>query len=371
MDINYIEKHIIFETIIGSRAYGTHHENSDWDKSGVMILGLGSELGFDNIQEFRDYPGEDKVIYNLKKALMLIADNNPNMLDLVWMPERCILKTTKYWNKVIEKRSELLSQRCRATYSGYAFMQLERIKTHRFYLLNPPKEPPNRENFGLPKISIFKTAHLKSICSAVLELVPDEKKEKFCNDLDAIYSDYVLPLLDRYLSPEERILGHNWLQSSIKSQINSFLNIGNKFLKDEYFEMAIKEAAYLNALNEWKRYLHWKKSRNKARAALEEKCGFDSKHASHLVRLLKMGKEILETGIVNVDRTNIDAEELKEIRHGSWSFEKVEEYAYKMDKGLSIACEKSKLPKLIDYEAVKNLCLEILKQYHLDNKFEF
>ncbi|AEZ66297.1 hypothetical protein phiTE_131 [Pectobacterium phage phiTE] len=38
------------------------------------------------------------------------------------------------------------------------------------------------------------------------------------------------------------------------------------------------------------------KNRNAARHELEEKFGYDTKHAMHLVRLLRMSQEILETG---------------------------------------------------------------------------
>lgn len=61
--------------------------------------------------------------------------------------------------------------------------------------------------------------------------------------------------------------------------------------------------------------------RNPARAALEAQHGFDTKHAMHLVRLLRMGCEVLGRGEVVVHRP--DATELLAIRHGAWSFERV------------------------------------------------
>lgn len=36
------------------------------------------------------------------------------------------------------------------TFLGYAMAQLKQIKTHRSWLLNPPKSKPLREDFGLP-----------------------------------------------------------------------------------------------------------------------------------------------------------------------------------------------------------------------------
>ena len=62
---------------------------------------------------------------------------------------------------------------------------------------------------------------------------------------------------------------------------------------------------------------------------LEEQFGYDTKHAMHLVRLLRMGAEILSTGQVNVLRS--DATELLEIRNGKWSYDELLEYATSMD----------------------------------------
>jgi hypothetical protein len=96
---------------------------------------------------------------------------------------------------------------------------------------------------------------------------------------------------------------------------------------------------------------------------LEEKFGYDVKHAAHLVRLLRMGKEILLTGKVNVDRTNIDAEELKAIRNGSMKYDEVEEYAKKSDEELNSIYDKSTLQKSPQIEKIDQLCLEVCEDF--------
>lgn len=58
-----------------------------------------------------------------------------------------------------------------------------------------------------------------------------------------------------------------------------------------------------------------------ARAELEAQHGYDTKHAMHLVRLLRMGEEILSTGRVNVRRE--DADELMAIRKGALSYDQL------------------------------------------------
>jgi predicted nucleotidyltransferase len=329
-----------------------------------MVPGIEYFFGLGRFDQFNGYPDEDKTIYDIRKAVKLISDNNPNMMDLLWVPERCITKMTDYWKTFMDNRALFVSKRCRYTFSGYATAQLERIKTHRKFLLDPPKNPPTRTELGLPEVSLFPTAQLKAVCYAAMEFLIEEEKQNFIDELDGIYGDYIVPLLARFLHPEERGLAMEWLQMGIKAQAHAFQCLGSHYLKDEYVDMAHKELIFYNAGKEYDRYLQWKKARNKERAPLEEKYGFDTKHAGHLVRLIRMGEEILKTGIVNVDRTGIDADELKAIRAGSWAYEQIEEYAHNKDKEFNDLYTTSKLPRSVDIEKISKLCVETVKAYH-------
>jgi hypothetical protein len=162
---------------------------------------------------------------------------------------------------------------------------------------------------------------------------------------------------------EKRALALEYLQVGIKSQANTLRSLGPSFIKDEYLEEAGKELEYYTASKEWEQYEAWKKNRNKARAELEIRHGYDCKHAMHLVRLYRMGAEILSTGKVNVDRTGIDAEELKVIRNGAWTFEKVEEYSRQMDENLDELYKESRLQKSPQLDKIKELCVEVCKEY--------
>ena len=86
---------------------------------------------------------------------------------------------------------------------------------------------------------------------------------------------------------------------------------------------------YKEAKENHRKYWEWKDNRNETRSELEEEHGYDTKHAMHLVRLLRMGEEILTEGIVRVKRP--DAEELLAIRNGAWKYEELLEWAEMMD----------------------------------------
>jgi len=354
------ERYCVFETVVGSHAYGTSVVGSDIDRVGVMVPDSQYFLGFDRIEEFSDFGEGDRKFYEIRKAINLMLDNNPNMLDLLWSPSRCIELTTPWWDRILEIRDSFLSKRCRYTFSGYAIAQLKRIKIHRKFLLDPPKSAPSRKEMGLPEESLFPTSQLKSVCYAALELIPEDRRYNFYRELDELYAEWVIPLFARYLDLDTRSLAMEWLQLGIKAQANTFQTLGVQYLKDEYYEMACNETAYLNRKREWDQYQQWAQNRNKKRAELEERYGYDTKHAMHLIRLCRMGAEILSTGKVNVDRTGIDAEELIEIRNGSWTYDQVEQYAGEMDKKLGELYVTSNLRHSPDRVHVEKVCTQVI-----------
>lgn len=81
-----------------------------------------------------------------------------------------------------------------------------------------------------------------------------------------------------------------------------------------------------------------------------DKYGYDTKNALHLIRLLRMGIEILETGAVNVFRP--DGKELLEIRAGKYTKEEILAEANKLYSKLDTVYETSDLPRKPDFDTV-------------------
>ena len=84
----------------------------------------------------------------------------------------------------------------------------------------------------------------------------------------------------------------------------------------------------------------------------------NSKHGMHLVRLLRMCREILTGQGVLVRRP--DAEELNAIRDGAWTYEQLMEWAKREDKDLIEVARTSPLPSLPDRHALDALCQELV-----------
>ncbi len=78
----------------------------------------------------------------------------------------------------------------------------------------------------------------------------------------------------------------------------------------------------------------------------------------HLIRLMRMGLEVLETGELRVRRD--DAAQLSAIRDGALPFDELLSTASGLQKSMEQAATASTLPADVDYDWVDALLAEVL-----------
>lgn len=96
------------------------------------------------------------------------------------------------------------------------------------------------------------------------------------------------------------------------------------------------------------------------RKNLVKQHGYDTKNASHLIRLLRMGIEFLTEGELYVKRRN-DATQLIEIKRGEWTLEQVKAEADRLFALAEEAYIRSPLPAKPDEKEANALCIEMLR----------
>lgn len=97
------------------------------------------------------------------------------------------------------------------------------------------------------------------------------------------------------------------------------------------------------------------------RTALVEQYGFDVKFAYHLVRLMYEIEQILTTGDLDLRR---NAEELKAIRRGEVSEQKIRDFFAAKEKFLEGLYEKADLPWGPRQDEIKQLLLDCLEEHY-------
>ena len=251
---HHVREGVQYEVVMGSLAYGVSNDNSDMDIYGFSIPPKeiifpnlrGEILGFDDyeiqfsqfqkhhIKDANALGGKDRVydmtIYSIVKYFRFLMENNPNIIDSLYVPESCVLYSTPIADRIRENRKLFLHKGCWATFKGYAYGQMHKIRSKK----------------------------------------PEGKR---------------------------------------------------KIIVDQF--------------------------------------GYDVKFAYHVVRLLNEVEQLLVEETLDLTK---NSEQLKSIRRGEWSLEKLEEYFARKEADLESFYLKSKLPDLPKVDAIRSLLMECLEQ---------
>jgi uncharacterized protein len=144
---HFLKNSVQYEAVIGSVAYGVSTDTSDVDLYGFCIppkeivfphlngVIFGFDTDYKKFNQYQQHHVKDKearkdydiVIYNIIKYFRLCADGNPNMIDSLFVPRRCVLHSTKIGEMVRESRHLFLSKKCWSTHKGYAYSQVSKM----------------------------------------------------------------------------------------------------------------------------------------------------------------------------------------------------------------------------------------------------
>ncbi len=184
----FLISNIHYMTIMGSLAYGVSSDNSDFDVYGFCIPpkelifphisgeipGFGRQIQrFEQWQQHHIFdPSEnagkgreyDFSIYGIVKYFQLCMENNPNMIDSLYTPQRCVLHSTAVGNLVRENRDLFLHKGAWHKFKGYAYSQLNKMKSH------------NRQ--GADEINDFEKNHNISPDTRIEEIEEEIKRRK-------------------------------------------------------------------------------------------------------------------------------------------------------------------------------------------------
>jgi predicted nucleotidyltransferase len=196
--------------------------------------------------------------------------------------------------------------------------------------------------------------------SVYLGLRRFEQKEKKQDEWDSVVYE-IRKFFRLLLKQNPNVLGLLWLQEKDYIHIS---DSGRLILENRH--LFISKEAYHSFIGYAHGQLHrmehfvFEGYMGEKRKKLVEKFSYDCKNASHLIRLLRMGIEFLTDGKLRVFRE--DAPELKDIKTGKWSLERVKAEANRLFILSQEAFVRSKLPEKPDTEKVEKLLIEIIRK---------
>jgi hypothetical protein len=354
-----LAKHTIFRTLTGSRVYGTFTEESDYDYRGVAIPPEIYFLGYAHkFDQHESSSPHDSVIYGISKFLKLAVDNNPNIIELLYIKPEFWTTTSPAWERLVEHRDWFLCKKSFHTFRGYAAAQMKRVRSHRNWLLQGELKLPTREEFGLPPTQTIPHD---------VRVAAEELAQRFTGLQDVEDALGELSHVDKSLATALRQRLYEFVETAtslsrpaMEERIWKIAAVSLGY-ETNFIRMLQMEKQFRQAKQHYDSWLHWKAERNEKRKEIEARCGFDSKHVGHTYRLAYMCREILQNHTLTVTRP--EAEFLKEIREGRYTFEEVEHGYNELDKeleGLYVTSTLQNQPRRND---VEELGVDIIREF--------
>lgn len=348
---------IIFEGIVGSMAYGIATPTSDVDIKGVYIQPIEDILSFGYVEQVSD-DTNDTTYYEIQRFLQLIKQNNPNILELLNLPEDCILVKDPIFDEVLKNADRFITKICKYSFGGYAVEQIKKARGLNKKIVNPmPKERKTVLDFcniivDHGTMSLIKWLEREQLDQQHCGLVnlPHAK------DVYSMFYDRVkgMPIGYRGIMNEDKTSNEIRMSSIPKGELPIATMIYNK-------------DGYSTYCKKYKEYWDWVEKRNPARYNdnMSHDGGFDGKNMAHCHRLLDMAIEIGEGKGIQVRRNN--REELLSIRRGEYAYDKLISDAELKIAKMDEIFDNSSLPDKIDFSFIDSLLLKIRKlRYRLE-----
>lgn len=297
MRIKKLSTDIIFLTIAGSQLYGLNTPESDTDLRGVMLDPVDSLLGLTNFEQV-EYKSFDNPI----SEKYIVKSDDIQIYGL-----------RKFFKLLLENNPNIIE------------------------LL-----------FAQSFISGISTA------PSIWYKIEDNRNIFLSQKIRHTFAGYAYSQLHR-IKNHKRWIDH----PPLKPEPEDFGMIlsekgGTKWTDSNQYNK------YQSLLKDYQSYLRWQRERNPKRKELETKFGYDTKHASHIYRLIFEAQELLQTEYLTLPLRKEYRETVIDIKEGRFDYETILNKSEKLIEELKTI--SSILPYSPDFKAAEQLLIDINKE---------
>lgn len=376
---------IIFETIVGSQAYGTNTPESDIDKKFIYVLPDYLYGFIPQVHVNKDYVG-----FELGEFMQLIETNNPTLLELLNSPEDCVLIKHPIFDLILNEKNKFITKKCADSFGGYSRAQIKKAKGQD-KMMNWEKNKVTRK-VPLDFCYVIDGCGTKSLKKFLKE---NDMEQKFCGvvnipnarDTFALFYDHKAHLcFATSMSEDDKEYNKNSLKEkgetvglgykglekeggSDNAGISNNLRLSSIPKGEEPIcVFSYNKDAYTQHCKDYNKYQSWLKTRNMARWVDVQEHGqkIDGKNMLHCMRLIDMSLEIAEGKGIIVRRPN--AKELLDIRKGKIDLDTLIKTAEEKIRKMDELFAKSNLPNRVDHKFIDKLTKRIRKDFFESNK---
>jgi len=321
------ENNKILEIVSGSYLYGTTTPESDKDLVGIFMPPAEYVLGLKNVNEIdlsqtnKDKAGKNtkdainRKLYEYRKFIRLALENNPNILEILFVNPENIVNINKYGVALLEIRHLFPSKQCVSKFLGYAQSQKHKMAVRRDHF--------NELMEGHRVLDEWDCIYDKTTMAEVFNMGPQ---------MPGNPTGIEEPPLVFFKKPA----GCHIYCGDICFEPGVYVKKARRKLKERI-----------------------DKATNRTKLIL--KYGYDVRFASHLIRLLTEGLTLLRLRRLSFPLSN--RETILDIKLGKWNIKEVLEYAEYLESEYAQAEQESTLPKLPDYNKIEKFTIDNLREF--------
>jgi uncharacterized protein len=233
----WLPDNMLFAAIVGSESYGVSSGGSDIDIYGIVMPPINmifphldgeipdfgtQKQRFSVWQEHKVKADNEKEydfqVYSIVKFFHLAMENNPNILDFLFVPNRCIVHNTHSGQEIRSHRKDFLHKGAYFKFKGYAFSQMHKMRNHKNS--SNPKRKSDIEEFGFDRKFSYHLVRLLDECEQILmtgDLDIEQNREK----LKAIRrGEWSVDDIENYFKTKEASLEELYSKSSLPDKPN-------------------------------------------------------------------------------------------------------------------------------------------------------
>ena len=397
--IDYLRGHnlIIYEYKRGSHLYHLNVETSDEDYGGIFVCPIEDLIGLRSgyVEQVSDEKN-DTVFYELGRWLELLLKANPTVLESLFAPEDCIIKSHPIIDEIRKNRDLFVSKQCFNTFYGYGVSQIGKAHGLNKKIVNPVTERKDILDFCYT----FKNQGSQPIKDWLKEHNLDQKYCGLVNlpnmkDVYGVYYDFAAYFkfedIDWYdvsfQSGGAKYPWSNFISEADAGKISDrirnkeFYHYSGIVNPDEIKKsntvrlssipkgetpicfMTYNKDGYASHCKDYKEYKEWEEKRNPVRYESNLNKNYDSKNMMHCIRLVRMAKELAQGKGFNVVR-DADRQYLLDIRNHKFEYDEVMAQVNKEVEEMEEAMKNCSLQEEIGYDKVNELLIRVRKQFY-------
>jgi predicted nucleotidyltransferase len=367
----------------------------------------------------------DIVLYEVRKFVKMATEQNPNILDLLFTDDDATLYMNSKGKQITDNKLDFLTKNVTKKFLGYAEQQLHRIKNHNKHIVKRPlhneviqalSSAYNEKVIDFNWINIKFSGQLAQFVSQKTQQeanldpklkshisIGNFKKEYLTSMSMTDLNKYAKPQIINYITLKGLEAEKNKMsdeinvdgelitytdllnnKASFRKISNSLYNIftgGNGFLSRNndiknvepekigkfITHASVDKQKFKNDLEQVTDFWNWRVHRNPKRSALEEKFGYDTKHAGHLVRLMIGAKEIISEGTYTPRLNEKTRLSIKSVIEGKFTYNELLEKSIKLKENIIQIEDKGVLKEDEDMD-INKINKMLLNISYLDEK---